>query len=174
MKNTFYFKNQKGFTMIEAIIATFILAVAIIGAYLVFVEISSTTIVISSRLTAAYLAQEGIEIIRNIRDTNWLKGVSWSYKLDGCVNGCEVDYRTKQGDTLSPWGSGGQYLSLERENYYSYNSYRQIATTKFKRKVTIIHPNGNSDILDVSVSVQWQDRGKPYEFVAEGYLYNWE
>ncbi|MBU2539798.1 hypothetical protein KJ786_01390 [Patescibacteria group bacterium] len=176
MENKFSFQNQKGLTMIEAIIATFILVVAIIGSYLIFVEISSTTKVISSRLTAAYLAQEGMEIIRNIRDTNWLKEVSWSDLIDGvpCSSGCEVDYRTEQGDTstLFSWGTSGNYLKLDENNYYSYSIHPLAIATKFKRKIITTHLNDNT--LGVSVLVQWEDRGKPYEFLVEGYLYNWK
>lgn len=64
--------NKKGFTIIETILAVFIITIGVLGAFSLILMISSFTSGISSRLSAVYLAQEGIENIRNIRDSNWL------------------------------------------------------------------------------------------------------
>ncbi|MBI2041809.1 MAG: prepilin-type N-terminal cleavage/methylation domain-containing protein [Candidatus Nealsonbacteria bacterium] len=64
--------NKKGFTLIEAVLSTFILSVGVLAIFGVIQMIVSFTSGISSRLQATYLAQEGIENIRNIRDSNWL------------------------------------------------------------------------------------------------------
>lgn len=64
--------SKRGFTLIEATLSTFILAVGALGAFGAIQMINSFTSGISSRLQAIYLAQEGIENIRNIRDSNWL------------------------------------------------------------------------------------------------------
>ena len=63
---------NKGFTLIELVISIFLLCFVIIGVYNAFSIIVILTSDTSDRLTATYLAQEGIEIVRNIRDTNWL------------------------------------------------------------------------------------------------------
>ena len=91
--------KNKGFTLIELIIAILILAVATIGVYNSFSTVVIFTDGVSSRLTAAYLAQEGIEIVRNMRDNNWLDVYQgWKKGLSDtntdCSNGCEADYRT--------------------------------------------------------------------------------
>lgn len=64
--------SSRGFTIIETSLAAFILVVGVLGAFAVIQMILSFTSGISSRLQAVYLAQEGIENIRNIRDSNWL------------------------------------------------------------------------------------------------------
>lgn len=65
--------NKKGFTLIEATLAAFILSVGVLGAFGLIQAVAGFTSAVSSRLTAVYLGQEGIENIRNIRDSNWLK-----------------------------------------------------------------------------------------------------
>lgn len=86
-------KSGKGFTLLEVIIAIFILTVGVGGAY----GLIQSTIISASqnkmRLTAYYLAQEGVEIVRNIRDSNWLAqrtapGVLWAdgiLTVSGCI-----------------------------------------------------------------------------------------
>ena len=89
--------NSKGFTLIELIIAIFILSVAIIGVFSAFSLVAELTSAASSRLKASFLAQEGLEIIRNMRDSNWLQGNGWTdgILIEPCgTTGCEADYRT--------------------------------------------------------------------------------
>ena len=69
--------NNKSFTILEVILAIFILTVAVFAS---FSLIQQTVVGVSlnqSKLIAHYLSQEGVENIRNIRDTNWLQGKDW-------------------------------------------------------------------------------------------------
>lgn len=70
--------KSKGFTLIEVIAAIFLVTVGMGGAYTLIQRTTAFTPVVSARLTATYLAQEGIENIRNIRDTNRLEGEAWN------------------------------------------------------------------------------------------------
>ena len=65
--------SSKGFTIIELIISIFILSVALVGIFSAFSIVTILTSDSADRLTGTYLAQEGMEIVRNIRDTNWIK-----------------------------------------------------------------------------------------------------
>ena len=161
---------SKGFTAIEAIIAIFILTVAVIGVYSSFSRMAISTSILSSRLIASYLAKEGIEVIRNIRDTNWLTPQNWDTNLTDCVAGCEVDYKS---DALAAYN--GKYLNIDANGFYSYSTGQ---ATKFKRKITITpqkvkEEDEEYNILKVSALIEWQERGEPYNFSAEGYLYDW-
>lgn len=69
---------NKGFTLIEVLIAIFLITVGIGGAFNLIQKTVEYSAISSSRLQAAYLSQEGIEIIRNQRDSNWLAGNSWT------------------------------------------------------------------------------------------------
>ena len=162
--------------MLEMIVAVFILQVAIVGCYVAFSQIISTTMIISSRLTAAYLAQEGIEIARNIRDTKWVKGESWDsiasyFDSKTCATGCEFDYTVAtQGAnpiTSFKFYNSADYLKIDSNGFYSYQPGND---TKFTRKMTITH---TSDTLTVLAEVMWADKGALHTFSAKEILYNW-
>ncbi len=66
-------KSQKGQTLIETLAAVFILVMgitAVVGLSL-FAYSSSTNI--TKQIIATGLAREGVEAVKNMRDTNWLK-----------------------------------------------------------------------------------------------------
>ena len=64
--------SQGGFSMLEAMVSIFILLVGVTGS-LVLVSSGITNFNISkNRIIASNLAQEGLEIVHNIRDNNWL------------------------------------------------------------------------------------------------------
>ena len=66
--------GQKGNTIIEAVLAVLIISIALVG----LLSRSGSNLLFSrdsnSRSIASNLAREGVEAVRNIRDTNWLVG----------------------------------------------------------------------------------------------------
>jgi len=158
--------KKRGFTLLEVILAIFVIMVGIAGTLGIIQQGISYTQLSSSRLAANYLAQEGIEIVRNIRDANWLEmrtnsDITWS---DGIPSGdWEADYKT-QNLTRSYTGTP---LNIDSSGFYSYSSG---SPTKFKRKITIAK---DTDILKISVQVEWQERGRNNQVTAQENLYNW-
>lgn len=70
-------RNVKGFTLTEVMIGMMILTVAIVSASNLLTGIISSNQNNLTTLQAYYLSQEGLEIVRNIRDTNWLHNRDW-------------------------------------------------------------------------------------------------
>lgn len=177
----FHNKDSAGFTMIELIITIAILSFAVIGVYGAFSLTSTLTFNISSRFTAAYLAHEGFEIVRNLRDNNFISSAApqpfWSYGLTGCATGCQLDYKTGtaiQGpENLLAIYDPNNFLKLNSDGFYSYDTCPTCQDTKFKRKITISPISGTSDALKVAVLVEWNYNGKSFSFETNGYLYNW-
>lgn len=89
--------NEKGFSLTEVMIAIMILTVAIVSATSLLTGLINSNKNNVNTLQAYYLAQEGIEAVRNIRDTNWLYNQNWL-----------------EGDKGAPWGAkfeiGGEYV----------------------------------------------------------------
>ena len=170
-------KSSEGFTIIELIISIFILAIAVVGIFSAFSVVTILTAGSADKLTGTYLAQEGMEIVRNIRDTNWLNmdnagcapgttctAYSWE---DGLVNtvsnnprdclaqSCQADY------TATFMSLGADYLKMDANGFYVYDQANS-AVTKFKRAITIkpiTGADGNSDyIMKVTVQVSWDER----------------
>jgi hypothetical protein len=154
-----------GFTIIELIISIFILSIALVGIFSAFSIVAVLTSDAVDRLTATYLAQEGMEIVRNIRDTNWLNMdagtppyATWLDGLDICDRGCQADYAAS---TMFPQPGSGEYLKINSNGFYVYDSSNPNKT-KFKRKITINCIPGNDCGTDyaisVSVQVSWDEK----------------
>ena len=154
---------KRGFTLLEVLVATFIITVGIMGSLSLVSRTIYSANISSKRLIAVYLAQEGIEIVRNIRDTNWLEQISWNDGLIGCLfpTGCEADY-----DDQALVSYLDRKLYIDNNGVFSYSP--SATQTEFKRRITVT-PNG-SDILEILVSVDWQGK---IEVTAQENLYNW-
>jgi type II secretory pathway pseudopilin PulG len=167
MKHKTY--NRNGFTILEVVLAISVLTLAVGGSFSLLQQTLHIASMANSKLTATYLAQEGIEIVRNIRDNNWLKqrmtsDFSWKDGL-GSSDPYEADYSDP---ALRPFS--GEPLSFDDTNgLYSYPTWG--TETKFKRKI-IIADMGN--YLDVTVRVEWPGRvGEIKNVELKEYLYNW-
>jgi prepilin-type N-terminal cleavage/methylation domain-containing protein len=111
MSNKF---KTKGFTLVEVMAALFVIMVGMAS----FATLINSTVSYmkssSYNLVAAYLGKEGIEIVKNIRDSNFLKvhygeppGATWLDGLSGCETGCQGDYSSA---SLSPYLGTPLYL----------------------------------------------------------------
>jgi len=158
-------QKTKGFSLMEVIIAMAVIVTALITLIALISSVVSGLKPAEFKLTATNLAQEGLEIVRNIRDSNWL-----SYKRapenwrDGLAAG---DYRVQYDQSaLLFWADS--FLKIDNNGFYQYDSG---SNTPIRRKITIGHI-GNNQIKVVS-EVTWQDKGKSYTVEAESRLYNW-
>lgn len=66
-------RQQPGQSLLEAIIAIGVILVSVVASTTLIVSTTRVGRVSQDRVEAANLAREGIEIIRSIRDTNWLE-----------------------------------------------------------------------------------------------------
>ena len=92
--------ENKGFSLIEVVTAIFILTVGVGGAFSLIYQTLSAVYLVRSELTASFLAQEGVEIVKNLRDNAWLysraaTSTSWLAYLSEAGGDYEVDYSTK-------------------------------------------------------------------------------
>jgi len=154
---------NKGFSLTEVIIAIFIIIIGIIGAMgLITYSISNVTVG-KSQIIAASLAQEGMEIVRNIRDTNWKEDVDWN---DGLDNG---NYRIQYNSLGLMSLSGNPALRIDSNGFYQYSSG---TNTRFHREIIIT----NLSAIEIKVisKVTWDERSRSYEIEAESRLFDWK
>jgi len=69
--------KQRGFSLIEVMIGIMILTIAIVSAAGLLVNLQKSNQINLQTVQAYYYAVEGLEAVRNIRDTNWLHNRSW-------------------------------------------------------------------------------------------------
>ena len=162
MKCNFIDMKKNAFTLPEVILAIFILTTAVASGSVLIQQTFTLVSLNQSKLIAYYLAQEGIEIVRNIRDNNWLAGTTWKEGL-----GTE-DYEVSYNDTeLSP--NQNRPLSIDdSDGFYSYSGG---APTKFKRKISISEVG--DDTLQVTVLVTWTERSREHTAKVIENLHNW-
>jgi type II secretory pathway pseudopilin PulG len=67
------FKSNRGETMVEVLIALMVLVIGAVGALRLLGIAGINNQITKERVEATNLAREGIEAVRNIRDTNWLR-----------------------------------------------------------------------------------------------------
>lgn len=157
-------KSNRGFTLIEAIVALVLVSVAMGPVFILATSAINVASRIEHNLVASNLAQEGIEVIRNIRDTNWTSGTAFDNNLS--VGTWRVEWDTVSGG-LTPVGSN----PVLKKNNGLYN-YTTGTDTVFRRTVIISKPN-SSELVLVS-SVTWIERGNINRTVsAESHLFDW-
>jgi type II secretory pathway pseudopilin PulG len=166
-------KFNRAFTLVEALIALSILIVGIISGFILVTKALYDVTIIQDRLTASFLAQEGLEFVRQIRDTNYLKTLgSTSTDWDkGLQDGPYIISANP-----NPPGSISLKL-LEGTKYLKYNpttglfNYDSGELTSFQRTIQIIHVS--SDEIRVQSIMNWKSRNIDFSFTAEDHLFNW-
>jgi prepilin-type N-terminal cleavage/methylation domain-containing protein len=144
-------KINKGFTMLEMLIVIFVFLTGIVGAYGVILNFYTTSVYSSNRFTATYLSQEGIELIKNLRDNNLISGNLWTTGIT-CAGVCKIDYNdTELSSDADPYTP----LKKDANSFYSYEA---SSSTIFKRKITIIE-NAVPNYINVSVETEWYKNG---------------
>lgn len=94
MKNTI--KNS-GFTLVETLIAISVVSVTIAAAVQLTISSNRTGKQMMAQFKAFHIAEEGMEIVRNMRDSNWLQNKDWK---KGLSNGFYTITKTSSG---YPW-----------------------------------------------------------------------
>jgi type II secretory pathway pseudopilin PulG len=69
-------RKQSGQTLVETVVAIFILTMGVSAAVGLAVYVLSSSSSVAKQIVAVGLAREGIEAVKNIRDTNWLQQTS--------------------------------------------------------------------------------------------------
>lgn len=176
-----------GFTLPEMLVTAVVLVVGIMAV--------QTTIQFGVRaagrsidgLVAAHLAEEGIELIRNVRDTNW------AIKANGGANTTWTDLASGAYLIHYPLTVGnpsvGRLCWIDAGNsncpaarplnfdttskLYGYSGWRGfsgVSTSRFTRVVTITN---NTIYIQVSSQVQWNDASGSHDVTLVEHLYDW-
>lgn len=112
-------KNQSGQTLIETIVAIFILVTALTSGLALTIYVLSNSERGVNQVIATNLARGGIDLIRNMRDTNWLESdaIGGTWDLTTCSIGSSTFYcypRAWEGVT----GSGFSNYNLATDGAY--------------------------------------------------------
>jgi type II secretory pathway pseudopilin PulG len=180
MKKFLKQKNrQNGFTLVEALIAIAIFTMSILALMSVLGSGIADTNYAKQKMIASYLAEEGIESVRNVRDNYLLYGtgsnwVDFKSKLDTCRqgqgNGCGIN------NSLDATNS--QFIfkcsDTSRCNLYLDNgNYNVVAgnDSGFTREVWKEDVGDNE--VKIYSTVYWNQGSGSYNITLSENLYNW-
>ena len=191
------FVTNKGFTIVELLIASVIISAGLLAVVSMVLNAFTSTIPLSQNLTASHLAQEGFEIIRRIRDTNFNKrhteddaeDLRWLDNLieegdDYAVGG--VDYNS----TRLEEGRENDFLYInEEDGLFGYDQDGAAEETSFRREIELTRDcydgyddddfeddycgDGEAEYILVNIIVSWDRRGETRSYEAETKLFNW-
>ncbi|NUM25520.1 MAG: hypothetical protein HUU49_02730 [Candidatus Buchananbacteria bacterium] len=183
-------KQQRGQGLLEAVFAIGIM-VMVVSAVLAL----TTSNVIGQRqselqVVGNNLAREGLEVIRNIRDSNWLSGTNWDAGLVGgsealvvfseANNSWELDFN------IVP---GKDRLYLSTSGVYSHDPALGQPSL-FSRRIglqSICQNSDGEDLIKTSCDsgeqkiglkarsvVTWQESGRNRQVAVEALMYEWK
>lgn len=183
---------NKGFTIVEAMVAIFILTISVSSMLGITASSAASARYSNNEITANYLLQEAIDSIRNSRDTiafqikdgsgGWDKFLErYGYPLDKCFStgGCYLSMDTfKVGDLtgsdISNCGLNCPYLKYDDTGGNLFYNYTGGDTSEFKRTVNMkeITP----DEVKVTATLEWLNGNAttPRTQVLTVYLLNWQ
>ena len=178
-------KNKTGFTLIETLVAISIFSVSILGMMAVLYNGTTNINFLKKKMVATYLAQEGIEYVRNMRDSFVIS------QSDGWNN-----FNDKLSTGLCDQTNGCYYMNQElgignlitstvikkcednqcRPNLLHYNpgtsgyDYFSSNLTDFSRKITYEKIN---DEVKITSTVYWQQGSGMQSVSFSENLFNW-
>lgn len=169
---------KKGFTLIETIVALFVLSIALTGAFSVLIFNLQTSRYIKNAFIASGLAQEGLEVIRNIRDSDWYSDDYFGLFGNPDHQNVFRDgvYRVQYNSTSLIPLDDNPFLKKDTAGIYSYDSNADSKDTIFRRTLEIkrnIQPDGSVPEIILTVRVVWNERFGTKEITGEEHLYDW-
>ena len=160
-------KTAPGFTLVEVLVVLFIVSFGLVGILSLIVQNIQSQNYNKNGLVAYQLAQEGNELIRRVRDSNWKAGVKFDTGLED--DNYIMDYQ----DSL-PIHYGGNLsetkLKKDQAGFYVHDS-NLTTDSGFTRLFRI--SSSTSNMLRINSVVTWTDKDKYYSYNLESLLYDW-
>ncbi len=176
-------KNIQGFTLVETLVAVAILMIAIAGPLTIANQALITALGSRNVMIATYLAQDGMESIKNIKDNNLATGNTWTsgWADISCTSGspCSVPEKlnsTAHSSCLAV--SACKLYTDDTESKYMYfyegTPHLPERASPFSRFYYFSNPNSNGTMQEtvVNVVVDWTDGSIPNEIKLQEIMTN--
>lgn len=184
------YTKKRGFTLIETMMAITLLALVVAGPVAVASRSLRAATVSKNQTIAYYLAQDAVEYVRFIKDSNKLSGNTWLAGLDGTSN----THTTGGGNCVSADGSRMCLLNtlldtvtdcsdvscVDRMFFHQgtgqYDYEADSGVYSFNRQVSVMTPIGsNLNEALVTVRLNWVDIADTAQsIVIRETIYDWQ
>lgn len=184
-------KSSKGFSLVETLVAVSVLSLVIAGTLTAAQKAIQSSLYAKNQIFAFYLAQEGMEFIKNVRDENalrsvaggtntWLTGLS-AQTGDPCWFGgsgvsqktCTIDSNVgiANGGVSTCSGGFGTCQNLRQDTNTGLIGYTSgWNTTNFKREIQFQSISSNE--VSVVISISWISGATNRSFQIRESLFN--
>jgi len=171
-----------GFSLIEVVVAVTFLSTVVLAVSGLAMNTTRANAHNREFLRAHYYAQEGIEVIRNIRDSNWLQNQDWNrggdylWEDDFELGGCFVvlaNTLPREDGVIVPW-------RIEAANEFN----TLVGDTNFRRQLCIDYPDIPENEIttlypvyrfaNVTSEVTWTNSGNERILELETILTDWK
>jgi len=163
--------NLPAFSILEIMAVILIVSLGLVGTVNLAIQNIQAQTVNNDNLVAYQLAQEGLELARQIRDTNWMQGNAW---LDSLASGryC-VDYRNLTPRSIAAINDCPLYLDINNR-YYSPAIIGAELNSEFIGFSRMLDVTIATSSASVVATVSWTGRnGSAQSYMAETQLYDW-
>jgi prepilin-type N-terminal cleavage/methylation domain-containing protein len=172
---TLHFSSQKGFTLVEVLVAISLLLIVITGPMQILTRANHSTAYATEQMTAWFLAQEGLEMAQQARDSYLLQYFDdsttmpnpWAkfstttaaggiYKPCFQANGCDITLSTSGVATVTTCSGTAcrLYLLPGQRMQYQHNS-SGATLTPFTRVIKM-QENGPGREVSATSTVTWR------------------
>lgn len=178
--------NKKGFTLIETLIALLIFATAVTAMIAITSHGITDMTSVKNKYIANYLAEEGLELVRYVRDDLYVKGQSFLPNFTdtiSCANGCNADpvllfqNQGRLNDVFiecNPLSNCA--VRFDADGYYRGN-LGSTGETPFTRIITVDTDGVASDQVEhelhIKSTVTWQEGLITHMVSSEEHLFDW-
>lgn len=161
-------KPKNGFTLVEIIVVLFVISLGLVGVLTLIVQNIQSQSYNKNNLIAYQLAQEGIELIRKVRDSNWKASQPFNTNLaDGEYY---MDYRDATPHDALP-DPALIILKQDADGFYLHNFNGPEPDSGFSRRLTLQNIDNYS--FRVTAQISWGGHGRNYTYYLETILYDW-
>jgi len=163
------FSPAPAFSLIELLVSMAIIGIGLLGISSLAAQNIRVQYFNRNSLISAQLAQEGLELARNLRDNDWKSSgpITSSSSLEGLYSYLfTIDYLGNISSYSSP--QDVPFLNIDNDGFYSYDFVG--TSTPFKRYVT---SQCQDNYCLLSCVVAWQAEGQSGSYQVDSYLYAW-
>ncbi|OGI21711.1 MAG: hypothetical protein A3J06_00305 [Candidatus Moranbacteria bacterium RIFCSPLOWO2_02_FULL_48_19] len=146
-------KTLRGFSLGEVLLAVFVLTVGVLSLTALMASSLRQSLESQNAVIAVELAQEGVELVRNVRDNDFAAGNDGFTAFDPGRKHCRADYNDPAVslDCDAPQGTASRYYLQYSGGLYAHTS---TAVSRFYRYIFIDYNNGQKTAL-VRSFVYW-------------------
>lgn len=170
--------SSQGFTLIETLVAISILLIAVVGPISLIGDALHKLYYAKDEMIAINLAQEGIEVVRQVRDSNMLGGVAWDTNITTTPGYYTVDAGNASGPpntfikTTALTVPQPVYLDPALGGLYWQTFSVSYLTTQFSRIVRIEQVVAGKE-NKVNSTVTWKTGGATGTITVSENIFKW-